>query len=87
MKLFGSLDEGDLDDFDGDLIPNIEELVPGEPPVMITDPSLYSSDGDALSDMEMYGSAGSKPTDPWNNDMDKPSAIIVSPTNNTVVVY
>ena len=87
MKLFGSLDEEDLDDFDGDLIPNIDELVPGEPPVMITDPSLYSSDGDALSDMEMFGSPGIQPTDPWNNDVSIPSASILWPTNNTVVAF
>ena len=84
MKLFGSLDEEDLGDFDGDLIPNIEELVPGEPPVMITDPSLYSSDGDALSDMEMFDFP---PTDSWNPDTDKPSASILYPTNNAVVAF
>lgn len=61
MKLFGSLDEGDLDDYDLDGLLNIEELIPGEPPIMLTDPSLFSSDGDMLGDGEQFNTP---PTDP-----------------------
>jgi len=86
-KLFGGLSQDGDDDFDGDGLLNNEELLPGQPPVMVTDPSLYSSDGDALSDMEMFGSPGIPPTDPWNSDVDKPSASILYPSNNTVVVF
>jgi len=51
---------------------------------MVTDPSLYSSDGDVLGDAEMYASP---PTDPWNPDASSPVAAISWPTNNAVVAF
>jgi len=86
-KLFGDLSQSGMDDFDLDGLLNNEELVfvsVSQPAIMLTDPSLYSSDGDALSDAEQFDLP---PTDPWNDDVSVPVATIVSPTNNAVVVF
>jgi len=86
-RLFGDLSQTGSSDFDGDQIPNNEELVfdaAGRPVALLTDPTLFSSDGDTLSDAEMFAFP---PTDPWNPDTSVPAATLSWPTNNAVVVF
>lgn len=68
IKLFGDLSQSGTDDFDGDTLLNNEELVwlSTSNIVMLSDPSLYDSDNDALSDAEELLYA----TDPMESDTD-----------------
>ena len=69
LKLFGSLDETATGDFDGDGLLNGEELVWDGTTniVLVSDPSLYDSDNDALND---YAETVTYGTDPMEADTD-----------------
>ena len=70
LKLFGSLDETAIGDFDDDGLLNGEELVwlSTSNIVLYSDPSLYDSDADALNDYEETVTYG---TEPMNADTDE----------------
>ncbi len=87
-KLFGGLGQIGSGDYDGDGLLNSEELISvsaGQSATMVSDPSLYDTDDDGKNDFtELRGSLLA--TDPWNNDVSAPAAIVLWPTNNLVIV-
>jgi hypothetical protein len=69
-KLFGDLTQNGFGDFDGDLLLNGEELVwmSASNIVLYSDPTLYDSDADTLSD---YAETVTYQTDPMERDTDQ----------------